>query len=188
MNPILVNVWIALFLIVIPSGLVKAADSCSVLIPSGARQAITTAYPQYLLPTEADNLEELVKLNREEGGTGCFGVATGKFRGDLKDAVAVLLHKKKGNTLLVVAFPVGDIWKTELLRDWGAGERNYLYVNFVGPGTYKRFDELEGPVSEPGEKLTFTSKSPGLVTGRIESSGVAYFFTGKKWVHVWISD
>jgi hypothetical protein len=40
--------------------------------------------------------------------------------------------------------------------------------------------------NDPGGKRT--SRVPGLVAGAIDSSGAAFFYDGKKWVHVWISD
>ena len=56
------------------------------------------------------------------------------------------------------------------------------------PGKYERTEALDGPVSEPGERESYTSKRQGIVAGTIESSGAAFFFDGNAWIHVWISD
>ena len=79
------------------------------------------------------------------------------------------------------------MWQIELLRDWKGG-RGVLYVESAPPGEYVMTEAFDGPAGESGELSHFTSKLPGVVSGRVESSGVGYFFTGKRWVHVWVSD
>jgi hypothetical protein len=61
-------------------------------------------------------------------------------------------------------------------------------VESVRSGNFERTGALDGPIGEPGEVSHVVSKLPGVVSGRVGSSGVAYFFTGKGWVHVWVSD
>ena len=63
-----------------------------------------------------------------------------------------------------------------------------LYADTLEPGKYNRTEALDGPVTETGELDSFTSKHQGVVAGAIESSGAAFFFDGRRWVHVWISD
>jgi hypothetical protein len=147
-------------------------------------------YPSYRLPAESDNLAEDVRLNREHGGSGCLGVAPGRYRGGKSNDYALLLYSRSSDdkALLVIASGgSGSRWRLELLRDWGGG-RGVMYVASAKPGKYTRFGGLDAPPGELGELSEFVSALPGIVSGRVESSGVAYFFTANKWVHVWVSD
>ncbi len=164
-------------------------DSCSRMLSSGLQEMVQRQYPAYRLPLESDNLPDDIRVNREQGGSGCLGVAVGRYRGGKASDYALLLYSRASDdkALLVVASQNGSQWRIELLRDWGA-LRGVLYVESARPGKYGRTEKPEAPPGEPGELSRFTSKVPGILSGRVESSGVAYFFTGKHWVHVWVSD
>lgn len=174
------------------SGAVAVAspqDSCSRMLSSALQEIVQRQYPAYRLPLESDNLPDDIRVNREQGGSGCLGVAVGRYRGGKASDYALLLYSRASDdkALLVVASQNGSQWRIELLRDWGA-LRGVLYVESARPGKYGRTEKPEAPPGEPGELSRFTSKVPGILSGRVESSGVAYFFTGKHWVHVWVSD
>ena len=95
----------------------------------------------------------------------------------------------KGGILLIAArHQQGSGWFIEELRNWDSPLLGSLYVETKRSGHYERSESLDAPASEPGELEKFDSKFTGIVSGSIESSGVAYFFDDKKWVHVWISD
>lgn len=165
-------------------------DSCSGMLPRGLREAVQRQYAAYRLPRESDNVPDDIRVNREHGGSGCLGVTVGRYRGGKSSDYALLLYSSAfdDRALLVVASQSGaSQWRLELLRDWGGG-RGVLYVESARPGKYTRFGGLDGPLGEPGELSQFISALPGIVSGRVESSGVAYFFTAKHWVHVWVSD
>jgi hypothetical protein len=53
---------------------------------------------------------------------------------------------------------------------------------------YERTEGGDGPISQQGGSLSYTAKRQGVEAGVIESTGSAFFFNGKEWVHVWISD
>ena len=162
------------------------ADSCKASIPDSLRTAISHQFRGYRLPKEADNLAEDIQYNRQHGGNGCLGVATGQFGGQGGTDVAILLTSKR-DVILVVAFPAGSGWRAE--RVWKAGDASYrmrLYVDRADPGKY---DDLGLSDSrEPGQVDSFTSRHDVVVTGATESTGMAFFKGPKGWVHVWISD
>lgn len=54
-----------------------------------------------------------------------------------------------------------------------------MYATDKGPSDY---------APEPGRVRRYRATQPGFIAGGIESSGVAYFFDGKRWVHMWLSD
>lgn len=62
-------------------------------------------------------------------------------------------------------------------------------VDIIKPGDYQDMFAL-GPEYEPnpGRVKRFRSPQPGFVAGTIEASDEAFFLTGKRWVHLWLSD
>jgi hypothetical protein len=167
------------------------SDACAPLIPDSLRLIIAQTYPGHRPPTASDNSVADIAYERQRGGTDCLGVATGDFDGNGEADVALLLTPEAADrTLLVVARRLGASWQVDTLHAWGVGrpqERSRFYVKTVPPGQYRRTQALTGP-SGPGERLIYRSKHQGIVSGVIESSSVAFFFTGKEWVHVWLSD
>ena len=144
--------------------------------------------PAYRLPAQSDNLAEDIAYNREHGGSGCLGLAVGDFHGRNTEDYAVLVTSRSSDsTLLVVATLARKSWHVERLRDWGQG-RIRLYVGAVPKGTHVRTEVLDGEVIEAGELTRYTSSRPCLVSGVTESSGLAFCYTGKRWVHIWVSD
>ena len=169
-----------------------ASDSCRRIIPEALRIAVERQYAGYQGPLESDNLAEDIKYNRDRGRSGCLGAAVGHYYGKKTQDYALLLTSRaSGQVLLAVATGAGSSWRIAVLQDLGTGARNArstLYVETVPPGLYKRTEALDGTVSERGELLTYTSKYDGVQSGTIESGAVAHFFTGQRWVHVWVSD
>lgn len=182
---ILITLLVAIFTC---SAEANERDSCRSMIPDSLQKVLKLKFPGYRLPLVKDNENYDIQYNLTHGGNGCLGVAVGDFDNDKNKDLGILLTAIKGdNNLLVVARKKGEAWKVDLLRDWG-NRRNRLYVEAAKPGEYSRTEALEGPVTEPGEVEEFTSVSYGIVSGGIESSGVAYFLKGNEWIHVWISD
>jgi len=170
-------------------GFARAADACAPLIPGALRMAIAHSYPDYRLPRQSDYDAYNIKYNVEHGGNGCLGIATGSYyRRSSTDYAINITSTTKLHTLLIVAEQVAAKWRLELVWDWGDEPGGRVYVDTEVPGSYERTEALDGPISEPGERESYTSKRQGLVAGAIESTGAAFFLDGKHWVHVWISD
>jgi len=163
-------------------------DPCLAKIPPGLRKQLVLKYPDYRLPTIRDSRKEDVAEDRKQGGDGCLLVAVGDFNGDKQQDVALILFSKMGRQLrLVACLKDGESWKIESLSTWDGRDDN-PYIQPLEPGKFRRTEAVEGPVTQPGELASFSSKLTGFVHGTIESSGCAYFFSKGKWVHVWISD
>ena len=66
------------------------------------------------------------------------------------------------------------------------------FVNTLPPDKYTdMFTAADAPDEwrpEPGRLRRYTSRRPGFVAGTLESTAVAYFYTGTRWVHLWLSD
>lgn len=119
-----------------------------------------------------------------------MGIAEGDFDGDGTTDFAVLLSPSGDTTSpLIVARSQARSYRIDTLRVW-TGVRQALYVSTVGPGRHQRTEILtdDSVALEPGEVVAFESKALGLVSGALESGAVAFFYDGKRWVHVWISD
>jgi hypothetical protein len=171
-----------------PAAAPKAEDPCLAKIPSGLRKQLVLKFPNDRLPTTDDSRMEDIAEDRKHGGDGCLLVAVGDFNGDKQQDVALVLFSKAGKKLrLVACLKDGETWKIESLSAWDGRDDN-PYIHPLKPGKYRRSEALEGPVTEPGELASYSSKLTGFVHGTIESSGRAYFISKGKWVHVWVSD
>jgi hypothetical protein len=167
----------------------QAADSCSNLIPSSLSSVIDKTYSGYRLPHQSDYDEYNVDYNLKNGGNGCLGIAKGHYiKKNVESYALNITSDLKKNTLMIVATKNQKSWKLEIVQDWEDEPIGRMYVETEKPGTYERTEALDGPISEAGERMKVTSKLEGIVAGGIESSGAVFFYVGKKWVHVWISD
>ena len=165
----------------------RASDVCDGLVPTAARLAIEKQYPKFRLPHEADYNPGDIKDG--QGGVQCLGIAKGSYhRGSGVEYALNITSTKAPHTVLVVAYQAGAAWQVELVWDWGSATLGSVYAGTAAAGTYERTEALEGPANEPGERLAYKANHDGVVSGQIESSGAAFFFDGKRWIHVWVSD
>lgn len=179
---------LVLVLLLLPPMANAAGDLCNGIVPATAVKAVSKTFPAYRMPKSSDNLADDVRYNLSQNGTGCLGIARGDFDSDGNQDYLIGLSSTKGNDVaIVVALSRKTGWSVEHLASWLQG-RTRLFVEIGAPGTYKRTEALEGPLSEAGEVLTLTCKHQVAIFGAIESSGVAYCRQRSKWSHVWISD
>jgi hypothetical protein len=165
----------------------RASDVCDGLVPTAARLAIEKQYPKFRLPHEADYNPADIKDG--QGGVQCLGIAKGNYhhRGAVEYALNIT-STSAPHTVLVVAYRSGTTWQVEMVWDWGVATLGSVYAGTASAGVYERTEALEGPANEPGEVLTYKADHQGVVSGQIEASGAAFFFDGKRWIHVWVSD
>ena len=155
--------------------------------PSLATQTATT-YPGHRLPRGDDQDAYNVRYNMKHGGSGCLGVATGDFDGDKRRDVALLLTTRdKPDGLLVVALRRGTQWLLELVETV-EDPISSAYVGTVEPGEYGPGPFWGESPPRPNEMEVIKSKTEGVVTGMLESTGRYYFRLNGKWRFVWISD
>jgi len=179
--------WVALATLVgCGASAARAGDVCDGLVPAAARVAIEKQYPKFRLPHESDY--DPVDIKDGEGGVQCLGIAKGSYhRGDGVEYALNITSTTAPHTVLVVAYRSGAAWQVELVWDWGSATLGSVYAGTAVAGTYERTETLDGPVNEPGERLAYKARHDGVMAGQIESSGAAFFFDGKRWLHVWVS-
>jgi hypothetical protein len=171
-------------------------DACRSLLPRLVRELVEKKYPHARLVSVDDYSDEDVKSFREQKQP-CPGAAIADANGDGRKDYGFLALTQRHVLVLVALSQPGGSWQIELLTDWGnEGVGGVfspnIYVSETPAGRYRdMFTEEHAPseyVPVPGRAKEFRARWPGFVTGGIESSGVAYFFDGHRWVHLWISD
>ncbi len=162
-------------------------DPCSELLPKNVHSAITRSYPGYRLVRESDYDAETIASERQyHDGSPCLGVASADVNGDGRKDVAFLLASKRGKTLVVAALTTGNRdWKFWTLDRFSGTPRGY-FVNTLDAGRYVDMYDESGP--EPRRLQRYTSRRSGFCAGSIEASEIAYFYTGRRWVHLWLTD
>ena len=166
-----------------------ATDACAASIPEALRILIPGQFPGYRIPQESDYDATDIKFSLDHRSNACVGVTHGAYYPDgATDYAIILSSTADAQAMLVVASPANSTWRLERVWDWEDVTAGSLYVDTTAPGKYERTEALEGPVSKRGEQKRYTSQRQGILAGKIESSVAAFFFDGKGWIHVWISD
>jgi hypothetical protein len=164
----------------------RAGNACDGLVPEAARSAIEKQYPKFRLPLEADY--DPADITDGEGGQQCLGIAKGSYhRGSGAEYALNITSTKAPHTVLVVVYQSGAAWQVELIWDWGSATLGSVYAGTLAAGTYERAEALDGPANEPGERVMYKAGHEGVVAGHIGATGAAFFFDGRRWIHVWVS-
>jgi hypothetical protein len=181
------QVWVAIAaLLGFGAAAARASDVCNGLVPTAVRVAMEKQYPKFRLPNEADYNPGDIRDGH--GGVQCLGIAKGTYhRGGGVEYALNITSTTAPHTVLVVAYQSGTTWQVELVWDWGSATLGSVYAGTASAGTYERTETLEGPANEPDERLAYKADHEGVVAGQIEASGAAFFFDGKRWIHIWVS-
>jgi hypothetical protein len=167
------------------------ADACTVQVPETLVSRIHADYPQFR-PIRASDYSPDSLVYPKAQGVSCPGIAASTIRG-IHYTVLFVLDEKTGHTLLLVAHPlVAARWSVARLADFGKEGASSSYVEPVAAGRYvDLFATRSAPGDfepEPGRVMHYRSRNPGFMAGTMESTGAAYFYTGKRWVHLWLLD
>ena len=173
---------------------VAKEDPCGSRLPASLKAGLHRQYPGLRLVQVADYLAEDVDAHKKEHhGDPCLAVASADVDGDGVLDFGVLLTDDNNRTMLVAALRrPRNRWEISTLWDVQRSGVQRLYVDNIAAGAYRDlFDTDSSPseyTEEPGRVRQFTAKHAGFISGATEASGVAYFYTGKGWVHLWLSD
>jgi len=166
----------------------STSDPCRSRIPKTLAHLLAGKFPEYRLPTLDDHLPEDIAHHQKYGGDGCLSVASGDFDGDkIQDIAVILTNNEKTKVILIAALKRKDRWEISQLPTWCESIVR-CYVQVLQPGAYERSQSLHDPIVEPNERQHLTSKNAGILSGTIESTGVAYFYSNRKWLYVWVMD
>lgn len=173
----------------------SSSNPCEAILPANLREILTQKYPGYRMARISDYLKEDVEQHKKEHkGNPCLGVASTDVDGDgFPDFAFFLTNKAKHTSLISARNPSGKTWEVFKLYDFGKEGPGHSYVEPLESGSYQDLFDIndENPsefTPEPGRVRKFKAKHAGFIAGSIESSGIAFFFTGKRWVHLWLSD
>jgi hypothetical protein len=127
-------------------------------------------------------------------GNRCLGAASVDVNGGGRNDFIFLIAAKNGDALVIAALALAEgQWKLSTLETFSEDStpRQY-FVNTLPPDKYTDMYASDNAPDEwrpePGRVKQYTSKRPGFVAGKLEASDVAFFYTGTRWVHVWLSD
>ena len=188
-----VLIRVALLVALVPArAWASEPDACRASLPGALIARLEAGNTGFRVPRVTDNLPDDVGFHRAAGGNGCVGIASSDFNGDgHSDFVVALSGRESPAGRVVVALRARNGWQLHRLVDWASG-RQRLYVDTVGADVYRRFEELEVPISgadhRRGERDTMTCRHSGVMLGATEASGVVYCHLGGAWQYVWVSD
>lgn len=179
---------VALPLLLIALPLQAHTDACQAQLPQSLATALERAYPGYRSPLETDNAPDDIAFNRDHGGTGCLGVASGDFTGEGKKDYVVGLTARKGRAgLAVLALPRRGGWNFVNIRSGAEDARFLQFVEVVEPGRYDRPVSAPGALA-PGEAASLVCANDGARAGRIGGAATVTCYQAGRWQHVAASD
>ncbi len=170
-----------------------APDPCAALLPQTVLSQIGVVYPGFRLARVDDYAVDDVEAERQyRKGSPCLAVASADVNGDGRRDFAFLATSGTRTLLVVAVAQKQDMWGLGTLKDFGPGGPGGIYVDTIEAGDYTDLDASDQApseyVPEPGRVRHYRSRRQGFIAGLIESSGVAFLFTGTRWVHLWLSD
>jgi len=172
-------------------------EACAQLVPGSLRKQVAKDYPGFRFIRVDDYTEEDINTESQyHHGSKCIAAASADYFGDRRPSFAFMLMSGDGNLLVMVAREKpGHPWEITKLDGWKVrdvfieGEKIHYYLNTLEPGVYTNALVEEGEEEPPSDELkNLSSKTPGVVYGTIESTGVGYFFVDGRWVHLTTSD
>ena len=170
------------------------SDACADLIPISVQNAVATKYPSLRIVRVSDySAKDIASERQYHEGSPCLGVASALVNTDATPDFAFLITSASRHSLLIAALSASSSsWRVETVMDFGNDGIGRSFVNSQRPGAYTDlYARAAGPGKfepEPGRVRTFRARRPGFVAGAMEASSIAFFHTGRRWVHLWLSD
>lgn len=147
-------------------------------------------FPKRRIPRLAELDQQSINFDQQEGGKGCFAVATGDFDGNRQQDLAILLtpiNESDKAPSLIVALKKDKAWVIHQLPTF-CETVQFCYVKPQKPGTYLRSAALTGSPNHKSDRNKLTSNTTSVLSGTLESTGIVYVYSKKRWNYVWVSD
>lgn len=162
-------------------------DPCAGVLPAAVLEAVAETFPGYRVARSSDYGARALRLTRTDGFP-CPGIASNDVDGDGSADYAFFVLSGKGMVLLAAArVPADSPIRVEKLMEFGRGVgRSFVFP--LKAGKYSDMYADSDFTPDPGRVRRYTSKRPGFSAGTMEASEIAFFFTGRRWVHMWLSD
>lgn len=169
----------------------KQELECPLALPESLRSALSKNFPEHrILDLKDMNVESGdAKLYKDMCGEKCPGIAAGDFDGNGQlDYGLYLWDRNTAQCILVVYFAQQKEWSYEVLVD----NHKYIppgsrYIKALVPGSYESWDNIDLAAEDIAEGWVYrySSKTPGIYCGRLETEGIAYFRKENRWVKLW---
>jgi hypothetical protein len=169
-------------------------DACEAQVPIRLHEVVLKQFPGYRFARVSDYSKEDIEQHKAHfNGNPCLALASADADGDgFTDFVFLIVDGSKHTLLVAARNPLGKTWKIVELSDFGPEGPGSSYVEVIDSGAYAdMYASDHGPsdyTPEPGRVRRYKATHSGFIAGGIESTGVAYFFDGKRWVHLWLAD
>ena len=183
---------LVLAVVLLQPGLAAGLDPCQSKLPDSLRSEFARRLPDYRQVLTSDYDSPTIESERQyHKGNPCLAAEGGDFDGNGRLEFVFLGKKSGGGLKAFVGLRDAKTWRIQELWDLGSEYVGCCYANVLPPGRYENFygttpDPDEPPA--PDERLVYTSKTQAPIVGRIESSGIAFFLSRGRWLHVWVSD
>jgi len=171
-----------------------SADPCVAKVPASLRESIAAKYPGFRIAGLSDYLPEDIERHKKNfNGDPCLSVAAADVDGDGVKDYGLIITDASLHTLLVGARNTHSKgWTLATLKDFGSQAPGRLYVSPLGKGTFESIhaasETAVGATPETGRVSSYKATHGGFFAGAIQATRVAYFFNGKEWVHLYLSD
>ena len=183
------RVRLAFIVMLVANALLGASpDVCEQKVPATLKRVLTVQFPGFRLARLSDQAEDDIQFDKHSGGDGCITITVGDFDGDGQSDMALLLTSEhQDGVRLVVALRRPASWTVYRLPTWCSAV-NGCYVHMIKPGTFRRTESLDEPLSSPEERHRIDSRTENIISGNVGSTGIVYVYTKGKWHYVWVSD
>lgn len=170
----------------------SSPPSCEARLPPSLRAALLKEFPAYRVAAASDYLEADVEHHKlDSNGDPCPSIASADVDGDGFADFAVVIVDGSHHALLVAAQNLAVRWRISLLRDLGNEQPLRTGVDPLPAGSYANSRATDGTSSGEAQAMQvkrYLASNPGFVAGTLEAPGNAFFFTGKRWVHLQLPD
>jgi len=159
----------------------SSSDACASLIPPALNMQLTTALPDYRLPSSEDAGAERLKAITAQGDWPCPFIVLSDFDGDGRLDRAMLLPARNGDgARLLVALNAPDQWLFSLSEDWPMA-MNLSELRPLESGLYQRNDAIAQPAAQLDQLQSLQADFSSFRAGNTGAEYNLYALVGGHW-------